>query len=59
MKWSDLYEWLHANHGAEWWNDTVTVYAAGGGEYYPADTIEFEEADDVLNAGSVFLVIWA
>ncbi|SVB13196.1 uncharacterized protein METZ01_LOCUS166050 [marine metagenome] len=46
--------------------DTVTVYDASEGEYYPADTIVFEEADDVgaismcgrgLDAGHMFLSI--
>ena len=38
-------------------DETVTVYDAADGEYYPADTIEFEEADDVLDAGHMFIVI--
>lgn len=37
--------------------DNVTVYDAADGEYYPADTIEFEEADDVLNAGHMFISV--
>jgi hypothetical protein len=37
--------------------DSVTVYDAAEGEYYPADTIAFEEADDVLDAGHMFLSI--
>tara|TARA_R100001480_G_scaffold144785_1_gene142795 strand:+ start:232 stop:447 length:216 start_codon:yes stop_codon:yes gene_type:complete len=38
-------------------DETVTVYDAADGEYYPADMIEFEEADDVLDAGHMFIVI--
>ena len=38
-------------------DDNVTVYDAADGEYYPADVIEFEEADDVLDAGCMFISV--
>jgi hypothetical protein len=38
-------------------DDSVTVYDAAEGEYYPADLIEFEEADDVLDKGHMFISI--
>ncbi len=38
-------------------HECVTVYDAELGEYYPADTIEFTESDDVLDAGHMFISI--
>ncbi len=37
--------------------ESVTIYDMSVGEFYPCDTIEFEESDDVLDKGSVFLEI--
>lgn len=57
MTWGQLLQFLLANEGSRWWDDSVTVYAADSGEYFPADTIEFEDGDDIIGAGSVFIVI--
>ena len=36
-------------------DDNVTVYDAESDEFYPADLIEFEESDDVLDSGHMFI----
>ena len=38
-------------------NDAVMVYNADDGEFYPADTIEFEDGDDIIDAGRMFISI--
>ena len=59
MIWGELLEIINEKGLADPLSlqDTVTVYDASEGEYYPADTIAFEEADDVLDAGHMFLSI--
>lgn len=59
MTWNDLRAYLNdlKQRCDDRLDDTVTVYCAGRGEYFPADTIEFEEADDILPEGSIFIVI--
>ena len=59
MTWGELLEVLHENflHGDKDLDDNVTVYDATDGEFYPADTIEFTESDDILDAGHMFISI--
>ena len=38
-------------------DENVTIYDRSMGEYYPADTIEFTEHDDVLDAGTIFITV--
>ena len=59
MTWGELLEVLHENflHGDKDLDDNVTVYNAEEGEFYPADTIEFTESDDILDAGHMFISI--
>jgi len=59
MTWRELLGVLHENflYGDKDLDDNVTVYDAAEGEYYPADLIEFEEADDVLDKGHMFISI--
>ena len=57
MNWSELYEFLNQYHGADWWEDSVTVYDQEQGEFFPCETIEFTEDDDIIDAGSLFLSI--
>tara|TARA_Y100000310_G_scaffold77855_1_gene74417 strand:- start:601 stop:807 length:207 start_codon:yes stop_codon:yes gene_type:complete len=59
MTWRELHGAIlkRAVDEPEFMDDNVTVYDAADGEYYPADTIEFEEADDVLNAGHMFISV--
>ena len=54
MTWRSLLETLLLHERLD---DSVTVYDAAEGEYYPADLIEFEEADDVLDKGHMFISI--
>ena len=59
MTWNELYVTIHEKglKDRNFLHDNVTVYDAADGEYYPADTIEFEEADDVLDAGCMFISV--
>ena len=59
MTWRELYKVIirKASKEPTFIDETVTIYDAADGEYYPADTIEFEEADDVLDAGHMFIII--
>ena len=59
VTWNELYVMIHEKGMADknFLHENVTVYDAADGEYYPAETIEFEEADDVLDAGSMFIGI--
>jgi len=58
MQWGELLEFIlkkSNESGGDFLDESVTFYDATVGEYYPADTIEFSEHDDVLDAGCVFL----
>jgi hypothetical protein len=59
MTWNDLYVMIHEKGTADrdFLHENVTIYDSFYGEYYPADTIEFTEADDIIDAGCTFLVI--
>jgi len=59
MTWNDLYMMIHEKGHADqnFLHENVTVYDSGQGEYYPADTIELCESDDVLDAGHIFISI--
>ena len=37
--------------------ESVTVYDRSTGDFYPADTIEFEESDGIIDAGHLFIEI--
>lgn len=55
MTWNDLLHFLSNNKDIL--QDTVTVYDKSKGEFYPSDTIEFIEGDDILDPGSMFIQI--
>ena len=59
MTWNDLYIIIHEKGLADrdFLHENVTIYDRTEGEYYPADTIEFLEDDDVLDAGSIFITV--
>jgi len=59
MSWRELHNVILEKAYAEpdFMNETVTVYDVAEGEYYPADTIEFMEADEVLDAGHMFISV--
>jgi hypothetical protein len=59
MIWSDLLQLLHDKGLSDsgFLQETVAVYDKGEGEYYPCDTIEFEESDGIIDAGHIFLQI--
>ena len=61
MTWNDLYMMIHEKGHVDqnFLEESVTIYDMSAGEFYPCDTIEFEESDDVLDKGSVFLEIKA
>jgi hypothetical protein len=58
MTWHDLLEFIvergKATEGG-FLDENVTLYDQEEGEFYPVDTIEFTDFDDVLDAGTVFL----
>lgn len=56
MKWKELDAFI-CGLSDEQLEDTVTVYDQSEGEFYPCDVIEFTESDDVLDSGSMFIVI--
>ena len=59
MNWGELLDYIYEKmlNDKNFGQESVTVYDKNLGEYYPCDTIEFEEADDVLDAGAVFITI--
>lgn len=59
MTWRELMIMIHEQflYGSKNLDETVTVYDAAVGEYYPADLIEFEESDDIIDAGTMFVSI--
>ena len=59
MTWQDLLNILHENflYGDKDLNENITVYDTANGEFYPADTIAFEESDDIIDAGHMFISI--
>ena len=59
ITWNDLYIIIHEKGMADrdFLHENVTIYDRTEGEYYPADTIEFLEDDDVLDAGSIFITV--
>lgn len=57
MTWQELYDFLTQNFDAKWFQDSVTVYDKSEGEFYPSDVIEFQDGDDVIDSGSVFISI--
>ena len=59
MTWNDLYIIIHEKgmKDRDFLHENVTIYDRTEGEYYPADTIEFLEDDDVLDAGSIFITM--
>tara|TARA_Y100000310_G_C20612086_1_gene778544 strand:+ start:188 stop:373 length:186 start_codon:yes stop_codon:yes gene_type:complete len=59
MNWGELLDYIYEKmlNDKNFGQESVTVYDKNLGEYYPCDTIEFEEGDDVLDAGAVFITI--
>ena len=58
MTWHDLLE-IIVKRGKEtdgdFLDESVMAYDKDRGEFYPVDTIEFVDSDDVLDAGTIFL----
>ena len=59
MAWSEL---MHVINEKEFNDESfqyenVTVYDKSTGEFYPADVIEFEESDGIIDAGKLFIEI--
>ena len=38
-------------------SESVTIYDRSVGEYYPAGLLEFQEGDDILDDGCMFITI--
>jgi len=59
MTWGELLEFLHerALDDPLYLQDNVTIYDKSMGEYYPCNTLETTEADDILDKGHLFLSI--
>ena len=60
MIWADLLQLLYDKSLREdngFLENSVTVYDKREGEYYPCDTLEFEEGDEIIDAGHIFLQI--
>ena len=59
MTWGELLEFLHerALDNPPYLQDNVTVVDMEEGEYYPADTLETCEEDDILDKGHLFITI--
>ena len=59
MTWGELLEFLHerALYDPSYLQDIATIYDKSMGEYYPCDTLETAEADDILDKGHLFLSI--
>ena len=59
MTWNDLNNIMmqRAIEDSNFMDENVTIYDRSMGEYYPADTIEFTEHDDVLDAGTIFITV--
>jgi len=57
MTWRELSKFIETR-GKDFRDDPVSVYAAGTGEFFPADTLEFQDEDEfVIPLGLPFLVI--
>ncbi len=59
MTWQELKAVINEKErsDSDFKHDCVTVYDAADGEFYPADTIAFEESDDIIDAGHMFISI--
>ena len=59
MTWQELKAVINEKErsDSDFKHDCVTVYNAADGEFYSADTIAFEESDDIIDAGHMFISI--
>ena len=59
MTWGELLEAVHEKclSNPLSLQDSVTMYDAAAGEYYPADLLVFEESDGIIDAGTMFVSI--
>jgi len=59
MTWGELLEFLHerALDDPLYLQDNATIYDKSMGEYYPCNTLETIEVDDILDKGHLFLSI--
>ena len=59
MIYGELLEFLYEKglNEPEFLQEPAIVYDKKEGEYYPCDTVEFEESDCVLDKGQFFLSI--
>ena len=59
MNYGELLEFLYEKGLSEpaFLEETATVYDKKEGEYYPCDTIEFTESDDIIDKDQFFLSI--
>jgi hypothetical protein len=59
MTWKELRDVINAKGQSDplSLHDSVTVYDASNGEYYPADLCVFEESDGIIDEGTMFVSI--
>ena len=60
MTWNDLMHVIDEKESNDEFflaMESVTVYDRSTGEFYPADVIEFEESDGIIDAGKLFIEI--
>ncbi len=49
MTWKELYNYLKEHQNSEWLDNSVYTYDRTKGEYYPADLVEFQDDDDIID----------
>jgi hypothetical protein len=59
MTWKELRDVINAKGQSDplSLHDSVTVYDASNGEYYPADLCVFEGSDGIIDEGTMFVSI--
>tara|TARA_B110000014_G_C19643324_1_gene338931 strand:- start:31 stop:234 length:204 start_codon:yes stop_codon:yes gene_type:complete len=59
MTWQELRGVINEKESSDsdFKHECVVVYDAADGEFYPADTIAFEESDGIIDAGHMFISI--
>jgi hypothetical protein len=59
VKWNELYLLIceRIEDGTFFGEEDVTVYCAGTGEYYPADSVEVAGEGDVVSPETLVIII--
>ena len=59
ITWNDLNNIMieKAIDDSNFMSESVTIYDRSVGEYYPAGLLEFQEGDDILDDGGMFITI--